>query len=60
MEWSVSPYTDASIEAATGLVTISDGAPVGSKFTVTADVGAVVVTKSVKVYSVEDNPLVRI
>ena len=29
VEWSVSPSTDASIEAETGLVTISDGAPVG-------------------------------
>lgn len=60
VEWSVSPSTDANIQAETGLVTIADGAPVGSKFTVTADVGAFVVTKSVTVYSVEENPLVGI
>ena len=60
VEWLVSPSTDASIEVERGLVTISDGAPVGSKFTVTADVGAFVVTKSVTVYSAEENPLVGI
>lgn len=60
VEWSVSPSTDASIEVERGLATISDGAPVGSKFTVTADVGAFVVTKSVTVYSAEENPLVGI
>jgi hypothetical protein len=60
VEWSVSPSTDASIEAETGLVTISDDAPVGSKFTVTADVGKFVVSKTVTVYSEEGNPLAGI
>jgi hypothetical protein len=60
VEWSVSPPIDASIEPETGLVTISDDAQVGSKFTVTADVGAFVISKTVTVYSADESPMVGV
>ena len=60
VEWSVSPPIDASIEPETGLVTISDDAQVGSKFTVTADIGAFVISKTVTVYSADESPMVGV
>jgi len=59
-KWSVSPSIGASIDSATGTLSMSGTASVGSIYTVTADLGAFAVTKEISVYSAEENPLVGV
>lgn len=59
-KWSVSPSIGASIDSATGTLSMSGAASVGSIYTVTADLGAFAVTKEISVYSAEENPLVGV
>ena len=59
-EWTVSPTVGASIDAESGTLSISAAASIGSTYTVTADLGAFAISKTISIYSAEENPLVGV
>lgn len=59
-EWSVTPPVGIHYEPESGLLTVNSGAPIGSTYTLTADVGEFTVTKEISIYSAGANPLVGV
>ena len=58
--WSVTPPVGVHVDVESGLVTVNSGAPIGSTYTLTADVGEFTVTKEIIIYSAGANPLVGV